>query len=127
MRGVDVAPVRGELRYWLELARLLGGSAVPLGGAGGWTRLRSSLIPGFMAGDASLTALAGWLRRRGHDVRASGMLVNVGCAGRELYAPRGEARRDAIGPGRSSSARAAAAHPGARPGRRAIHRQSRGW
>jgi pimeloyl-ACP methyl ester carboxylesterase len=81
---VSVAPVRGELRYWLELARLLVDR-----------RFHSVeqaqepppilLIPGFMAGDASLTALAGWLRRRGHDVRGSGMLVNVGCAGRELY------------------------------------------
>jgi pimeloyl-ACP methyl ester carboxylesterase len=42
------------------------------------------LIPGFMAGDASLTFVAGWLRRRGHAVRGSGMLFNVGCAGREL-------------------------------------------
>ena len=42
------------------------------------------LIPGFMAGDASMTALGGWLRRRGHVVRGSGMLFNVGCAGREL-------------------------------------------
>jgi triacylglycerol lipase len=37
-----------------------------------------------MAGDASLTLLAGWLGRRGHAVRRSGMLFNVGCAGREL-------------------------------------------
>jgi pimeloyl-ACP methyl ester carboxylesterase len=37
-----------------------------------------------MAGDASMTALGGWLRRRGHEVRGSGMLFNVGCAGREL-------------------------------------------
>src|SRR4051794_41320067 len=42
------------------------------------------LIPGFMAWDASMTPLAGWLRRRGHEVRGSGMLFNVGCAGREL-------------------------------------------
>jgi pimeloyl-ACP methyl ester carboxylesterase len=42
------------------------------------------LIPGFMAGDTSLTALGGWLQRRGHTVRGSGMLFNVGCAGREL-------------------------------------------
>jgi hypothetical protein len=42
------------------------------------------LIPGFMAGDASLTMLAGWLRRRGHTVRLSGILINAGCAGREL-------------------------------------------
>ncbi len=80
---MSVAPVRGELRYWLELARLLvdrrflsvGRAEEPL---------PVLLIPGFMAGDASLTALAGWLRRRGHQVRPSGMLFNVGCAGREL-------------------------------------------
>ena len=76
-------PVRGELRYWLELARLLVDrrflSVRPAGEA-----LPVLLIPGFMAGDASLTALAGWLRRRGHAVRGSGMLFNVGCAGSEL-------------------------------------------
>jgi triacylglycerol lipase len=78
-----VPPVRGELRYWLELARLLVDrrflSVKPAGEA-----LPVLLIPGFMAGDASLTALAGWLRRRGHSVGGSGMLINVGCAGREL-------------------------------------------
>jgi triacylglycerol lipase len=37
-----------------------------------------------MAGDASLSLLAGWLRRRGHQVRLSGTLINTGCAGREL-------------------------------------------
>src|SRR6185312_2300373 len=42
------------------------------------------LIPGFMAGDASLALLAGWLRRRGHTVRLSGIRLNAGCAGREL-------------------------------------------
>ena len=42
------------------------------------------LIPGFMAGDASLTLLASWLRRRGHTVRLSGIRINAGCAGREL-------------------------------------------
>jgi pimeloyl-ACP methyl ester carboxylesterase len=78
-----VPPVRGELRYWLELARLLVDrrflSVKPAGEA-----LPVLLIPGFMAGDTSLTALAGWLQRRGHTVRGSGMLFNVGCAGREL-------------------------------------------
>src|SRR3954469_874115 len=80
---VSVAPVRGELRYWFELARLLADRRVQ-----SVTPVREPLpillIPGFMAGDASLTALAGWLRRRGHEVRGSGMLFNVGCAGREL-------------------------------------------
>jgi triacylglycerol lipase len=80
---VSVAPVRGELRYWLELARLLADrrfqSVTPVPDP-----LPILLIPGFMAGDASLAALAGWLRRRGHEVRGSGMLFNVGCAGGEL-------------------------------------------
>jgi triacylglycerol lipase len=77
------APLYAELRYWPELAGLLADG-----------RFRSPeraphrppvmLIPGFMAGDASLTMLAGWLRRRGHTVRLSGILINAGCAGREL-------------------------------------------
>jgi pimeloyl-ACP methyl ester carboxylesterase len=75
--------VRGELRYWLELARLLKDqrfySATPVPDP-----LQILLIPGFMAGDASMAVLAGWLRRRGHAVRGSGMLINVGCAGREF-------------------------------------------
>jgi triacylglycerol lipase len=80
---MSVAPVRGELRYWLELARLLVDerfhSAKPARDP-----LPVLLIPGFLAGDASLTVLAGWLRRRGHQVRGSGMVINAGCAGREL-------------------------------------------
>jgi triacylglycerol lipase len=75
--------VRGELRYWLELARLLTDqrfhAVEPARDP-----LPVLLIPGFMAGDASMAVLAGWLRRRGHTVRGSGMLINVGCAGREL-------------------------------------------
>jgi pimeloyl-ACP methyl ester carboxylesterase len=75
--------MRGELRYWLELARLLVDRGF-LSVEPAKEPLPVFLIPGFMAGDASLTALAGWLRRRGHRVRGSGMLVNAGCAGREL-------------------------------------------
>jgi pimeloyl-ACP methyl ester carboxylesterase len=72
-----------ELRYWPELAGLLADG-----------RFRSPartphrppvlLIPGFLAGDTSLRLLAGWLRRRGHQVRLSGTLINTACAGREL-------------------------------------------
>jgi triacylglycerol lipase len=78
-----VPPVRGELRYWLELARLLVDRRF-LSVRPAREPLPVLLVPGFMAGDASLTALAGWLRRRGHRVSGSGMLFNVGCAGREL-------------------------------------------
>jgi pimeloyl-ACP methyl ester carboxylesterase len=74
-------PLWGELRYGAELARLLADE-----------RLRSPrrrghaqpvvLVPGFMAGDASLLVLRAWLRRRGHRVHGSGMLANVDCSGR---------------------------------------------
>jgi triacylglycerol lipase len=74
-----VGPIWGELRYGAELARLLASSefrsverrddAPP-----------ALLIPGFMAGDPSLSVLRGWLRRRGHRVRMSGIRTNVGCA-----------------------------------------------
>jgi pimeloyl-ACP methyl ester carboxylesterase len=75
------APLWGELRYSHELLRLLSDP-----------RLRSParrtdaqpvyLIPGLMAGDASLAVLRSWLTRRGHRVSASGMRVNVDCAER---------------------------------------------
>lgn len=76
---VSVAPLLGELRYGRELARLLA------------SRLFRSvqrredappvlLVPGFMAGDASLTVLRQWLTRRGHRVHMSGIRANVDCA-----------------------------------------------
>ena len=76
-------PLGAELRYWPELARLLASQRFRAPARA--QRPRSvMLIPGFMAGDASLTVLAGWLRRRGHKVRMSGMRINTDCAGSEL-------------------------------------------
>ncbi|HEX3511287.1 MAG TPA: hypothetical protein VHT27_09335 [Solirubrobacteraceae bacterium] len=76
-----VAPLWGELRYSAELVRLLsdGGLRSP--------RRREDappvlLVPGFMAGDSSLSIMREWLRRRGHRVASAGMLANVDCAGR---------------------------------------------
>ena len=79
LEGAPEAPVWGELRYSGELARLLAGGLLRP------PRRREDappvlLVPGFMAGDSSLTVLRHWLRRRGHRVAMSGMLVNVGCA-----------------------------------------------
>jgi triacylglycerol lipase len=73
----------GELRYGLELARLLADRRFQRVEAAG-DPYPVLLIPGFLAGDASLTVLAGWLRRRGHRVHRSGILINADCAGREL-------------------------------------------
>ncbi len=42
------------------------------------------LIPGFMAGDATLYPFANWLRSRGHQVFFSGILANADCPKRAM-------------------------------------------
>jgi hypothetical protein len=83
--GLLYPPIRGELRYGLELARLLAddGFRAPAP-ARARARRPVLLIPGFLAGDRSMTVLRGWLRRRGHEVHRSGIRLNADCAGREL-------------------------------------------
>lgn len=74
-----VGPLWGELRYGAELTRLLASreyrSPVRRDDAP-----PALVIPGFMAGDRSLSVMRGWLRRRGHRVRMSGIRTNVACA-----------------------------------------------
>jgi pimeloyl-ACP methyl ester carboxylesterase len=76
-------PLRGELRYGLELARLTAdrGFLRP-------TRRPDAppvlLVPGFMAGDQSLAVLAGWLRRRGSETATAGIRLNVDCGERVI-------------------------------------------
>ena len=76
-------PLQAELRFWPELAGLLSDLRF---WSPSYQRSRQPvlLIPGFLAGDASLTVMASWLRRRGHRVRTSGIRLNVGCSGRDL-------------------------------------------
>jgi pimeloyl-ACP methyl ester carboxylesterase len=81
VEGAPAAPIWGELRYSGELASLLALTAMRP------PRRRPQappvlLIPGFMAGDASLAMMRRWLRRRGHAVSMSGILANVDCAER---------------------------------------------
>src|ERR1700730_16526168 len=76
-----VPPLWGELRYSYELLRLLADGDL----RSPHRRAEAEpvfLIPGFMAGDASLAMLRSWLVRRGHRVSSSGMRVNVDCAER---------------------------------------------
>ncbi|HEY4451691.1 MAG TPA: alpha/beta fold hydrolase [Solirubrobacteraceae bacterium] len=79
--AVSAAPIWGELRYSGELASLLALTTLRP------PRRRSEaapvlMIPGFMAGDASLAMMRRWLRRRGHRVSMSGLRANVDCAER---------------------------------------------
>ncbi len=78
-----VAPLWGELRYSGELARLLADGAfrAPARRADAQPVM---LVPGFMAGDSSMTVLRRWLRRRGHRVSTSGIRLNADCAERVI-------------------------------------------
>ena len=69
-----------EIRWQGELARLLAdpvyrGVGLPRGDGG-----PVLLIPGFLAGDASLSVMATWLRRLGHRPRRAGIASNVRCS-----------------------------------------------
>jgi pimeloyl-ACP methyl ester carboxylesterase len=71
-----------ETRWTLELARLLPdpvfiGMGVPHGDG-----RPVLLLPGFLAGDATLAVMAGWLRRLGYSPRTCGFLANVDCSQR---------------------------------------------
>ena len=86
--AVDV-PLRGELRFGLELARLASDPVFlfPRRRRGAAPVL---LVPGFLAGDQSLAALRGWLMRRGSRTATAGIRLNVDCGER---AAQGIARR----------------------------------
>jgi pimeloyl-ACP methyl ester carboxylesterase len=73
-----------EVRWQAELARLLvdpvyRGEGVPRGDG-----MPVLLIPGFMAGDASLSVMQGWLARLGYAPCSSGITFNVDCSDRAL-------------------------------------------
>jgi alpha/beta hydrolase fold len=75
-----------ELRWQAEFARLLvdpvyRGQGLPRGDGG-----PVMLIPGFLAGDASLTVMSDWLKRIGHRPYGSGIRFNVDCSERILHA-----------------------------------------
>jgi hypothetical protein len=103
-----------ELRWQAELGRLLidpvfAGRGVPRGDGG-----PVMLIPGFLAGDTSLSVMAGWLERMGHRPHRSGIALNVGCSDRALDALEARASGSPRTPAarwRSSATRAAATSP----------------
>src|SRR5215218_2707346 len=73
-----------EMRWQAELARLLvdpvfQGHGVPRGDG-----RPVVLIPGFLAGDGSLSVMRGWLDRIGYEAHGSDILCNVDCSDRAV-------------------------------------------
>lgn len=69
-----------EVRWQAELARLV---ADPVWRGVGLPRGAGEpvlLIPGFLAGDQSLSVMASWLRRLGYQPRRAGISFNVRCS-----------------------------------------------
>lgn len=93
LTGEAVAvPWRGEFRYGFELARLCADPAFLA------PRRQPApppvlLVPGFLAGDQSLSALRGWLRRRGSLTEAAGIRLNVDCGERTVVSIERRLRR----------------------------------
>lgn len=79
-----IPPIWAEARVWAELAAL---RRDPVWRGEGVSRGRGRpvlLVPGFLAGDASLATLAGWLRRAGYRPSRAGLRMNVDCAAETL-------------------------------------------
>ena len=89
----------GELRWQLELYRLLAdpvfrGQDVPRGDG-----RPVLLLPGFGAGDYTLAVLGLWLRRIGYSPHSAGFILNTGCSdeGLELIARKVERLHGRLG------------------------------
>jgi len=81
-----------EVRWQLEAARLVAdpvfhGRGVPHGDG-----RPVLLLPGFLAGDYTLLAMASWLRRIGYRPHFAGFVLNVGCSERALRQVEARAR-----------------------------------
>jgi pimeloyl-ACP methyl ester carboxylesterase len=87
-------PLWREARFGLEAAALLRDPIFRGDGLRDGRGQPVLLIPGFLAGDGSLSLMAGWLKRSGYRPTRAGMRANVDCSGAAL--DRLEERLDAI-------------------------------
>jgi pimeloyl-ACP methyl ester carboxylesterase len=100
MRGTALSslgarpPLWREARIGLEAAALVRDPIFRGDGVADGRGRPVLLIPGFLAGDGSLSMMAGWLRRTGHRPSRAGILSNVNCAG--VLIPRLERRLEQL-------------------------------
>src|SRR5215210_4089553 len=100
MRGPSLSsvgvrpPLWREARIGLEAAALVRDPIFRGDGMADGRGRPVLLIPGFLAGDGSLSMMAGWLKRAGYRPSRAGMLSNVNCA-RNLM-PRLEKRLERL-------------------------------
>lgn len=79
LREASLVTEAGRLA-WTQLGRRVAGPRPPYAGAHAPRNVDPVvLVPGFMAGDASLTVLAAALRAQGHRTYRSHIHANVGC------------------------------------------------
>jgi pimeloyl-ACP methyl ester carboxylesterase len=87
-------PLWREARIGLEVAALLRDPIFRGDGMADGRGRPVLLIPGFLAGDGSLSMMAGWLKRAGYRPSRAGIVANVSCAGSLL--PRLEGRLERL-------------------------------
>jgi len=100
MRGSAFSSLGARPQLWREARIGLEAAALvrdPIFRGGGMADGRGRpvvLIPGFLAGDGSLSPMAGWLKRAGYKPSRAGMISNVNCAG--VLMPRLEKRLERL-------------------------------
>ena len=90
----DRPPLWREARIGLEVAALVRDPIFRCDGMADGRGRPVLLIPGFLAGDGSLSMMAGWLKRAGYRPSRAGIVANVNCAGTLL--PRLEERLERL-------------------------------
>src|SRR5215208_3982836 len=90
----DRPPLWREARFGLEAAALLRDPIFRGDGVSDGRGRPVLLIPGFLAGDGSLSMMAGWLKRTGYRPSRAGIVSNVNCAG--VLMPRLEERLERL-------------------------------
>jgi triacylglycerol lipase len=77
---MDWPPLWREARFGLEAAALVRDPILRGDGMADGRGRPVLLVPGFLAGDPSLSLMSNWLRRAGYKPCRAGMLANVDCS-----------------------------------------------